>query len=140
MLLACAAFALLASPRLLADGFTVASMPQLGLADTEAVAYAPFAATNGCSEKIPALSMKADGKGNSPILMCGSGGRPIYDRGVLLLVSTQGSSLPASAMFWSRASALRLHPASSAPALAQVLPRALPNASRLNHDQASARA
>ena len=45
MLLACAAFALLASPRLFADGFTVASMAQPGLADTEAVAYAPFAAT-----------------------------------------------------------------------------------------------
>ncbi len=45
MLLACVAFALLASPRLFADGFTVASMPQPGLADAEVVAYAPFAAT-----------------------------------------------------------------------------------------------
>ncbi len=51
MLLTCAAFALFAS-NLLADGFMAASMPQPGLADTEAVAYAPFSATNGCSEKI----------------------------------------------------------------------------------------
>ena len=52
MLLTCATLALLATPHLLVDGFMAASMPQLGLADTEAVAYAPFAVTNGCSEKI----------------------------------------------------------------------------------------
>ena len=51
ILLACAAFALFASS-LFADGFAVSSMSQPGLADSEAVAYAPFAATNGCSEKI----------------------------------------------------------------------------------------
>ena len=51
MLLACAAFALFASS-LFADGFAVSSMPQPGLADSEAVAYASFASTNGCSEKI----------------------------------------------------------------------------------------
>ena len=48
----CAVFALLSLPRLFAGGFAVESMPQPGLADSEAVAYAPFDATNGCAEGI----------------------------------------------------------------------------------------
>ena len=44
--------AALSAGHVLADGFFAMSPSAAGRIDTEAVAYAPFAATNGCSEKV----------------------------------------------------------------------------------------